>query len=303
MPMLQPTTLAAEGPTFSRLVAGMMTWGAWGAKLSTKEMASLLEALVERGITTIDHADIYGLYSTEEDFGKALATVPHLKAKLQVVTKCGIQLPDGPFDHPHKAYHYSREYITQMAERSLKLLGVEVLDVLLLHRPSPLLHPDEAAEALQALMDQGKIKHAGVSNFTPSQFSMLRSRIPLVTNQVEASVTHLAPFQDGTFDQALELGLKPMAWSPIGGGTLLGDEVPTEWQRLKRGLLEVAESHQTTPDVIMLAWLLKHPSGMLPVLGSTKLHRWDGYLKALDIELSHYEWLRLWMDSMGEDIP
>ncbi|MEL6537489.1 MAG: aldo/keto reductase [Bacteroidota bacterium] len=253
--MLQPTTIHPEGPTFSRLVAGVMTWGKWGAKLDAAGMADLLEQLVDMGITTIDHADIYGDFTTEEDFGKALATVPHLKQKIQLVTKCGIQFPAPGFDHPHKAYQYDAAYIIQQAERSLRVLGVNSLDLLLLHRPSPLMDPDEVAEAFTQLKTAGKVQAFGVSNFTPSQYSMIQSRFPLYTNQVEASLLHLQPFTDGTFDQAQQLKSHPMAWSPLGGGTLFAKEVPSQHQKLKATLDQLAEEKGTSTDVIMIAWL------------------------------------------------
>ena len=301
--MLQPTTMQDQGPTFSRLVAGVMTWGQWGAKYSANEMADLLSALVDRGITTIDHADIYGHYTTEAEFGAALARVPHLKQKIQLISKCGIQLPTEGLPHPHKSYEYSPAYIRQQVDQSLANLGVEQLDLLLLHRPSPLLAPRLVAETLKALMAEGKVAQVGVSNFTPSQTAMLNAYVPLLTNQVEASLMHLAPFQDGTFDQALTMNYRPMAWSPLGGGQLFTQDTPEHWQPLKTAVQELAEEKNVGLDVIMLAWLLQHPSGILPVLGSTKLDRWEGYIKALDVTLTHYEWLRLWRESVGEELP
>jgi len=280
-----------------------MTWGKWGAKLNATDMARLLEQLVERGITTIDHADIYGDFTTEEDFGKALAIVPHLKEKIQLVSKCGIQFPAPGFDHPHKAYQYDAPYIIQQAERSLKVMGVDTLELLLLHRPSPLLDPDAVAEAFARLRSAGKVQAFGVSNFTPQQFATVNSRFPLVTNQVEASMLHLAPFTDGTLDQALELRCKPMAWSPLGGGKLFSETVPAERRALKEAVAQLAEEKGVGLDVLMIAWLLQHPAGILPVLGSTKLSRWENYLQATDVSLSHYEWLHLWMAATGTELP
>ena len=303
--MLQPTKLSPHGPTFSRLVWGVMTWGVWGKNYSTQEMLRLIEYGVEHGITTFDHADIYGHYTTEAEFGQALKGRSGLRQKMQLVTKCGIKLvtPNRP-QYTFHGYDTSREHIRWSVEQSLKNLQTDYLDLLLIHRPSPLMHPDDIAEEMGQLMKEGKVRHFGVSNFTPSQFQMLRSRIPLVTNQVEASLLHLDPFWDGTLDQLLEHNIQPMVWSPLGGGKMFTDQEDERVLRIRKVAAELAETRAgATIDQILLAWLLMHPSGILPVLGTGRAERMESAIKALRIQLTRDEWFMLWTASMGEEVP
>ncbi|MEL7222859.1 MAG: aldo/keto reductase, partial [Bacteroidota bacterium] len=210
--MLASTKLHANGPSFSRLVAGVMTWGIWGHNLPNKAISALIDHCLDVGVNTFDHADIYGHYTTEEAFGQALKLNPGRRQNMKLISKCGIRLvcEQRPANRT-KSYDTSKDYIIQSAERSLKNLGTDYLDLLLIHRPNPLLRTDEVAAAVHQLKRQGKILHFGVSNFTPSQFSFLNQYTKLVTNQIEASLLHTDPLFEGTFDQCLEMGIKPMA--------------------------------------------------------------------------------------------
>jgi len=216
--------LTDNGPEFSRLVAGVWRLGEWG--MDTRGLLNFIHGCLDLGITTFDNADIYGGYTCEGLFGAALAAEPGLRDRLELVTKCGIQLvtPNRPGNRVHH-YDTSRDHIVAAAENSLLELNTDRLDLLLIHRPDPLLDADEVAEAFGALWAAGKVRHFGVSNFLPWQFDLLQSRLdfPLVTNQIELSVLYLDPLHDGTLDQAQRLRRPPMAWSPLAGGRLFDD--------------------------------------------------------------------------------
>ena len=297
--------IAANGPTFSRIVFGTMKWGAWGWKLRTRAVTQLIEESIEAGVTTFDHADIYGHYTTESDFGKALKVRPDLRKKMEIITKCGINLitPNRP-QNKIKSYSTSKAHIIASTENSLKELNTSYIDLLLIHRPSPLMHPDEIAEAFTQLRAQGKVKHFGVSNFTVAQFEMLQSRFSLVTNQVEASILHLPPFLDGTFDQCLKKRISPMAWSPLGGGNLFTEQGEIRIQRIQKVAADLSEKHGDVGlDQIYLAFLLKHPAKILPILGTARIDRVKTAMAALKINLTEEEWFELWTASTGKEVP
>ena len=294
-----------EGPTFSRIVSGVMTWGVWGKNYDTQSILGLIEGAVDLGITTFDHADIYGHFTTEEAFGKALALQPGLRKRIQLVTKCGIKLvtPNRP-DYKIKSYDTSKGHIISSVERSLQNLHTDYIDLLLIHRPSPLMNPDEIQSAIKHLIQEGKIRAFGVSNFTPSQMAMMESRLPIMTNQVEASILQLNPFLDGTLDYCLQNGFRPMAWSPLGGSQIFATQASERVERIKKVAQELGEKHgNKTLDQILLAWLLKHPSKILPVLGTGRLERLKAATEALEIELSREEWFELWSASTGVEVP
>lgn len=301
--MLETLKLSENGPRFSRIVAGVMQWGAWGKQLAPRQMLRLIEQCVELGVTTFDHADIYGHYTTEAEFGAALKRKPALREKIQIVTKCGIKLvtPNRP-QYKIKSYDTSAVHITQSVEQSLKNLQTDYIDLLLIHRPDMLLHPDEVAEAFTNLRQAGKVKYFGVSNFTPSQFAMLNARIELVTNQVEASLLHLASFTDGTFDQCLQHRIKPMVWSPLGGGEVFGESKDDRILRIQQTAKALATKHDASLDQVLLAWLLRHPAQLLPVLGTVRSERIQAATEALQLELTREEWYELWQASTGEEV-
>lgn len=290
------------GFTGSRLAQGYWRLAEWG--MSDQELVRFIEQCIEVGITTVDHADIYGDYQCEALFGKALARKPSLRDKLQIITKCGIMLPSAnrPEITSHR-YDQSIGHIIQSVENSLQNLQVESIEMLLLHRPSPLMDPDHIAEAFEHLYTVGKVKHFGVSNFSAQQFDLLQSRLdmPLLVNQVELSPIELKHFKDGTLEHAQQHAITPMAWSPFGGGDLFKLEGinPT----LHQALAALADAHQASFDQIALAWLLRHPSGIVPVLGSGQIERVQSAHKALSIQLTDDEWFAIWVASQGHPVP
>jgi predicted oxidoreductase len=291
-------------PSFSRMVAGVMKWGEWGSQLSASEMLHLIEGCIDLGVTTFDHADIYGNYTTEAEFGAALAGKSALRSKIQLVSKCGIQLvTSNRPSHQLKSYNYQKGHIVQSVEQSLRNLQTDYIDVYLLHRPSPLMHPEVIAEAFAQLKKEGKVLAFGVSNFTPSQVDLIRDHFPLVTNQIEAHVFRRAPFLDGTLDQCIRYGLRPMAWSPLGGGRIFGTGLDASGKRVKRLGEVLAEQYGLALDQLLLAWLLHHPSGIHPVLGTSKLERIETAVAALEVQLTDEDWFKLWEASLGQEVP
>lgn len=286
----------------SRLVQGYWRLAEWG--MNDQALLRFIEQCIEAGITTVDHADIYGDYQCESLFGQALALKPSLREQLQVVTKCGILLPSShrPEIHTHR-YDQSTGHIIQSVDNSLRNLNIDAIDMLLLHRPSPLMDADHIAEAFEHLYTIGKVKHFGVSNFTAQQFDLLQSRLdmPLLVNQVELSPVELKHFQDGTLEHAQQHAITPMAWSPFAGGDLfkLKGINPT----LHNALFDVCETHHASFDQVALAWLLRHPAGIAPILGSGKIERVQSAQQAFSISLSDDEWFAIWIASQGHPVP
>jgi predicted oxidoreductase len=301
---IQPIPLSPSGPLISPIVLGVMKWGVWGRRLDTAQMLRLMEESVELGITTFDHADIYGGYTTEAEFGEALKLRPQLRQRIQIITKCGICLmtPNRP-QHKLKSYNTSALHIRRSVEQSLRNLHTDYLDVLLIHRPDPLLHPDEVAGIFQTLQQEGKVQHFGVSNFSPSQMEVLQTKFPLVTNQVKASAMHLEPFTDGTFDQCLRYGIRPTAWSPLGGERFFTEPDDPQVARIRRACAAIAASHGSVgEDQIMLAFLLRHPAGIVPVIGTANTARVRAAAEALRIPLTREEWFEIWSASTGTEV-
>jgi predicted oxidoreductase len=288
----------------SPVIAGTMKWGAWGAQYGTAEYQRLITGSIEAGVTSFDHADIYGHYTTEAEFGRAMAGLPaSLRGQMQLITKCGIKMVSANRpEHTIKHYDTSRTHILQSVERSLQHFGTDYIDVLLLHRPSPLLHPDEVAEAFAQLHQQGKVRQFGVSNFTASQMALVHQRYPIAYNQLQLSVAHLASFTDGTLDYCMAQGIVPMAWAPLGGGNLFQSE-DERHLRITAVAELLAEKYEAGADQILLAWLLRHPAGILPVLGTTQLHRIQAALHATSLQLTGEEWFMLWRASKGAEVP
>lgn len=285
----------------SPLIQGLWRIGAWG--LSAAELARLVEGCLDLGIDTFDLADIYHGYQCEALFGEALRAAPSLRARIRVITKCGIALvkPARPL---HRVQHYNtgRAHIVASAEHSLAAMGLDRLDLLLIHRPDPLMDADEIAGAFSDLHRAGKVAAFGVSNFLPHQFDLLQSRLdqPLATNQVEISLLRTEPLFDGTLDQAQRLRVRPQAWSPLGGGRL-GRE-PAE-SPLGQALAQVGRELGATPEQLALAWLLRHPAGIQPVLGSGKLERIRALFRARDIDLDRQHWFQLLEAARGFPVP
>jgi predicted oxidoreductase len=289
----------------SNIVAGVMKWGAWGENLSYSALEQLIEGCIEIGVTTFDHADIYGHYTEEANFGRVLKTKPSLRQQMQIITKCDICLvtPNRP-QYNIKSYDTSKAHILQSVENSLRELGTDYLDALLIHRPDPLMNADEIAEAFTLLRDSGKVLHFGVSNFLPHHLNLLNSRFPIEINQIEASALHLTPFLDGTLDSCQQHRIVPMAWSPLGGGKIFSDtNDDAKIIRVRKTTATLAQKYNCTSEQILIAWLLRHPSGIIPVLGTSKLERIKTAFDAQKIVLSREDWFSLWSASTGVDVP
>lgn len=302
------TVLAPSGPEVSRFVYGCWRLLDDPAGADEKRVRAKIEACLEVGITTFDHADIYGSYGCEEAFGAALAASSGLRDKLELVSKCGIMLVDPARpENRIKHYDYSRQHIIASVERSLRNLCVDRLDVLLLHRPSPMLHPGEVAAAMDELHAAGKVGHFGVSNFTPSQLSALASfaNQPIVTNQIELHPLRLEPFLDGTLEQCVERRMAPMAWSPTAGGSLFDSDTSpaTARGRVRAALTDLSTKYGVSVDLLIYAWLLSHPSGIVPVLGTNRPERIKAAAGALELELELQDWFAIWSASTGAPVP
>lgn len=295
--------VSKKGPTFSRIVAGCMNWGEWGANLTVSQTQKLIEDCLNIEVTTFDHADIYGHYTTEELFGNALKNQSALRQKMQLITKCGIKLvtPNRP-DNGIKSYDLDKNYILRSVEKSLKNLETDYIDLLLVHRPSPLMNPEEIISAFSKLKEDGKVLHFGVSNFTPSQFEMLNAFIPLVTNQIKISPLHLEPFEDGTLDQCITKQISPMGYSTLEGGKFFAKEPDQSVLRINGIVVELSEKYNASLDQILMSWILKHPSRILPIIGSTKINRIQSAVEALKVDITNEEWFMIWEASKGEEV-
>lgn len=279
-----------RGPEFSGVIWGSMRSEEQFA--SPGELAEFLRFLLDRGITTIDTANTYGApYTTEEFLGKALKEVG--RDKFQVVTKAGIRRlsplrPDNRVRH----FDFSAAELKPSVDRSLQKLGIDYADLILLHRPDYLMDPAETAGVLDDFIAAGKTRYVGVSNFSPSRYELLASRLKasIVTNQVEFSPLHLDPIPDGTFDLAIRVGHVPMIWSPIGGGQLLkGDDERTV--KLRTVLTDIAKrTGLAGPAEAAIAFVARHPARGIPIIGSGKRERLDGAIEAVNHPLDRQDW-------------
>ena len=285
----------------SPIIAGVMNWGVWDKNLNTNEFTHLINLFIENGITTFDHADIYGGYTTEASFGKALSESKIDRKKIQLITKCGIQyVSENRPNNSIKHYEYSKDYIIWSAENSLKNLQTDYLDVLLLHRPSPLMQADEIAEAVSKLKADGKILSFGVSNFTSSQTELLRQKTEISFNQVQFSATHHEAMLDGSFDYMQIHNIKPMAWNPLG--TVFRENTDQTF-RLRQLLAKLVEKYHIGSDIILLAWIMQHPAGISPVAGTVNSGRIQQLMKAKSLVLDKQDWFAIWTESMGNKVP
>jgi len=296
--------ISKEGPDLSRIVAGVMTWGIWGENWKPEQAETYIHQCLELGVHTFDHADIYGHYTTEKLFGDAIKGNSSIRQQIKLISKCGIKLvtPNRPSYKIH-SYDTSKVHILQSVENSLKNLQTDYLDLLLIHRPSPLMHPQEIAEAFEILKKDGKVLHFGVSNFTPSQFKMLASLTELKTNQVEISLLHRDYLLDGTLDQCIEHGISPMAYSTMAKGRYFTDKEDPAVQRIIQVSKDLQERYNCTYEELLTAWVLRHPARILPIIGSTKIARMQAAMNATKIELSREDWFVLWEAAVGEEVP
>ena len=290
---MQQKKIHHGGPTFSRVIAG-----AWRWNLAEDDVSKLIQTSLDAGITTFDHADIYGDHSNEEIFGNVLKRNSGLRNQMQIVTKCGIKFPSSKRPKTWiKHYDTSTAHIVWSAENSLEKLGTDHIDLLLIHRPDPLLDPESVAAAFSQLKESGKVLHFGVSNFTALQFEMLKSFLPfpLVTNQIELSVTTHQALFDGTMDAMMKNRAGVMAWSPLGGGKLVTES--------SQQLFNKAASYGATPSQLSLAWLLRLPGNVFPVIGTTKPERITEAAKAVDIAMDTQDWFEMLKAVQGREMP
>lgn len=298
--MTERVQVAPQGPAFSRLVMGYWRLMEW--QMSAQQLTTFIGQHLALGITTVDHADIYGDYQCEAAFGAALRLNPSLRQQLELVTKCGIATtakPENSLGH----YITDGDHIIRSAETSLRHFSTDYLDLLLIHRPDPLMDADEIAEAFSALHQSGKVRHFGVSNFTPAQFALLQSRLPftLATNQVEISPLCQDTLLDGTLDQCQQLRMKPMAWSCLGSGRLFSEE---KFAPLRAELRAVAEETGTESiEQVVYAWIMRLPSLPLPIIGSGKIERVRAAQQALNLQMSRQQWFRIRKAALGYDVP
>lgn len=284
---------------FSELIAGTMRWGVWGANHSVKEIQKLIDVCVEENITTFDHADIYGGHTTEELFGNAWKDMDLKRENLQFISKCGIVMNSDKKPSALKYYNYNKDYILNCVDESLSNLKTDYLDTLLLHRPSPLMNPEVIAEAFTVLKNAGKVREFGVSNFSVSQFELINQYVPLVTNQIEISVNEISSFENGILDQLMSKGLRPTAWSVMG--SYFSDQ-SDENIRIKKVIVELCDKYNAEENQILLAFILKHPSKIIPVIGTSKAETIRTLSQTLQIDLDLEDWFRILESIRGKEV-
>ncbi len=295
------TTRTQLSSVTSELIAGYWRLQSWD--MSTQALITFIEQHLALGISTVDHAWIY---QSEAIFGRALKQAPALRAKLQIISKCGIKPPGKSPLHALRTPHYDSrgKTIIESCEQSLRDLNTDHLDILLLHRPDYLMPADEVAAAFNQLKDDGKVKHFGVSNFNRDQFEWLQSvvDVPLISNQIEYSPWQLNALDSGVFEQCQANNVGVMAWSCLGGGALLNGESEKS-RRLISTLKEVAEAiGADSIEQVAYAWVLHHPCHIVPLLGSSKIERYASAAKALQLKLNHEQWYCIWQASVGHSV-
>jgi predicted oxidoreductase len=293
----------------SRLAYGCMripqTWEP--SEVTPEREAAARESLLtayEAGYTLIDHADIYAKGASEEIHGRLMADVPSMREEIIIATKCGIKPPGQYGENSPHMFDFSAEHIKWSCEQSLLRLQTDYVDIYQLHRPDYLMDPSEVAEAFSKLLAQGKVKHFGVSNFLPDKVALLQEYcpFPLVVNQVEISLGHLDCLEDGTLNQCIQDEITPLSWSPLAGGWLGTGSVEGR-EGLISLLDELAAGYGVTRTEVSLAWLLKHPAGIIPIVGSTKPERITQAVKSMDVDMSRADWYRLLVAARGEPLP
>ena len=286
----------------SQVVMGCMRIA--DAGITEQELLTLVETCLDMGVTSIDHAPVYGGYTCEKIFGDAvLRKRPELREKMQLITKAGIVCP-GHYGNKTIYYDSTREEILREMDESLEKLGTDHVDLLLIHRTDPLADPAGTAGALGTVVKQGKAPHGGGCNFMPSQMTMLQSylNIPLVTNQVELSVKNTENFFNGVVDDAFTRRIPLMAWSPLGGGDVFRSQ-EEKYVRLRGVLTEIAKGHETSMDAVMYAWLFMHPVRIAALTGTMNADRIKAAAEAADLKLSYDEWYQILEASRGFSVP
>ncbi len=284
----------------SPIVAGTWRLHQWG--LDTPGVVRWIGQALDLGISSFDHADFYGGYTVEAQFGQALAASPGLRQRLQIVTKCGIKLVSAARpEHRIKSYDSGRAHVLASVDHSLRALHTDHIDCLLLHRPDLLAQPEELAHTFSALRAAGKVLHFGVSNHSPAQLAALHGRLPLATHQLEFSPLQMKALADGTLEQCTDLGLRPMLWSPLARGRLFTGDGDQE-KRVRAVLDELAAQHGVATATVAYAWLLRHPSRPWPITGSGRVQALREAVAALSLPLAAEDWYRVWQASMGAEV-
>jgi predicted oxidoreductase len=299
--MVPKIRIAPNGMELSRITLGIWRLNNW--RVNSEELEHIIHSCIDLGVTSFDHADVYGNFTCEERFGEVLRSHPEMRSQIQIISKCGVIKESQ--QRPGYKFHYydtSKEHIISSVERSLKNFGTEYLDVFLIHRSDYLLNADEVAGAFNQLKAEGKVLNFGVSNFLPFQFELLQSRLdfPLVTNQVEASVMHMEALDNGVLDQCQRLRISPMIWSPLAGGRIFIEQGDQFARTLK---LLSPKYHNAAFDQLALSWLLRHPSNPVVIIGTGKLERIKSAVDSVDINLSREDWYRMWTASKGYEVP
>lgn len=324
MPTLKTTRIPRTDLEVTRLAYGGVRFAAWDRKPVTAEEVrrgvEIVDVALEQGITLFDHADVYGYGKCEEVFSAVWEAIPDARERMVLQSKCGIRLPE---DGRPTEYDFSYEHITSAVEGSLRRLGVEQLDLLLLHRPDALVEPDEVARAVASLKDRGMIRYLGVSNHNSGQIALLQNSLdePLVANQLELSLLHHGLISDGLvvntsgtpqahsisglLDYCRLHGLQVQAWSPAAGGRIgtPREDAPASVHETKRLVAELATQKGCPEDAVMLAWLLRHPAEIVPIIGTSRVDRLRDSCEADRVELSREEWYRLLAAARGKNVP
>jgi predicted oxidoreductase len=292
--------MTANSLSLSPIVAGL--WRIVGWQLSVQERVRWIEQALELGITSFDHADIYGDYQAEAQFGEALKAAPALRQRMQLITKCGIRLRSAQRPYRINFYDTSAAYVRAQVEQSLRNLHTDQVDLVLIHRPDYLMDAAALADTFATLTSEGKVAHWGVSNHTTSQFALLHQHHPLTTNQIELSPLEMGALDDGTLDQAQQLGLRPMIWSPLGGGRLFtGDG--EQASRVRAEMTAIAERYGISLTTLAFAWALRHPSCPHVITGTGRIDGLREAVAALDVKLDAEDWYAVWTASKGHSVP
>lgn len=288
------------GLALSRIVAGMWRMTEWG--MSAEQRVAFIERCLALGVTSFDHADIYGDYGVESLFGEALRLQPSLRSRMEIISKCGIKLVS-PQRAQHGIQHYdtSAAHITASVDNSLRQLGTDYLDLLLIHRPDPLMDFDEVAQTFDGLRQAGKVRHFGVSNFSRHQFEALDKRITLATNQVEFSPLHTAPLFDETFDGLQDAGVAPMIWSPLAGGRLFSTG-EGQADHLRLVIKTIADDLGQPFASVVFAWIMQLPCRPIPLTGSGRIEAIEVAVAGTQFTLSRPDWFTILRAARGHDV-
>lgn len=282
-------------------IVGCMRWGIWGENFTTSQYEQKINQCLEIGLDIFDHADIYGHYTTEAEFGNALKGNTNLRSQIKIITKCGINMltPNRP-QHAIKSYDTSAAHIIKSVEQSLQNFHTDYIDTLLIHRPDILIDVEEVGATITALKKAGKIKSFGVSNFTTSQVALLQKYIPVEHHQVEISVTNLNAFENGILDQCQLEKIEAQSWSPMGNGIFT--ENTDQHSRILAQADSLSKEYECSINQILLAFIYAHPSQIVPVIGTTKFERISEAKKAMEIELKREDFYKLWTASTGKEV-